>query len=307
MSTPSRRNVLTAIAATATGAALLSATAMPASAAPSRTHHSSDDAKRQAAANKAMVGYYYDQLFNHGNLAVVDQFVRSDYIQHNPQMADGSAALKQFAKSLRAQYPDLSVTFHRILAQGDLVIVHNNFVLKPGTAGSAIADVFRIQDGKIAEHWDVVQQVPDTTASGHDMFSTLSSPQREWPDPRVSGADSQAVATAMFDEIFQGRDVGAFDRYVAGPYYQHSPMAPDGIETPKRLLSGLFASPYFNVSTKRVVADGDYVALHSHFHFADDRGVAIVDLYRVRDGKVVEHWDIQQPVPETSANDNTMF
>lgn len=307
MSTPSRRGVLTAIAASATGAVLLSGTAAPAFASPSHTRHTASGAPQQAAAKKAMVGYFYDRLFNHGNLAVVDRFVRDDYIQHNPQIADGPTALKKAVKDLRAAHPDLHVTVHRILAQGDLVIVHSNFVLTPGTKGSAVFDIFRVRHGKIAEHWDVQQQVPDTTASGHDMFSTLSSPQREWPDPRVSSAHSKAVATALFDEVFQGRDVSAFDRYVAGPYYQHSPMAPDGTEVPKRLLTGLFASPYFNVSTKRVVADGDYVAIHSHFHFADDRGVAIVDLYRVRDGKVVEHWDIQQPVPETSANDNTMF
>jgi predicted SnoaL-like aldol condensation-catalyzing enzyme len=68
-----------------------------------------------------------------------------------------------------------------------------------------------------------------------------------------------------------------------------------------------FQSPYFDVSIKRVVADGYLIAIHSHYHLANDKGLAVVDIFRVLKGKVVEHWDVVQAVPETSANDNTMF
>ena len=149
MSDLSRQTVPTAMAATANGAA--------------PTKQNEDDEKSQAAADKAMVGDFYDQLYNHGNLAVVDRFVRPDFIQHDPQIADGRAALKAAVKNLRATNPGLRVAVHRILAQGDLVVVHNNLVLTPGTKGNAVFDIFRVQNGKIAEHWEVMQQALTST------------------------------------------------------------------------------------------------------------------------------------------------
>lgn len=261
----------------------------------------------QEAANKAMVRYFYDRLFNAGDLTMVDRFVRPDYIQHNPQAPDGSAALRNLAQALRTAFPSARLDIKRVLASGDLVVVHSNLVLSPGTQGSAVFDIFRVDAGKIAEHWDVVQQVPATTASGNDMFSTVSTPQVSWPDPRSSARVSKAVVMAFFTQLTQARDVTAFDRFVADSYYQHNPLAPNGAAAARQLFAGVVTNPNFAVSVKRVVADGDLVAVHSHYRFADDRGLAVVDLFRVRGGKVVEHWDVVQPVPATSANDNTMF
>jgi predicted SnoaL-like aldol condensation-catalyzing enzyme len=148
--------------------------------------------------------------------------------------------------------------------------------------------------------------VPDTTASGNDLFSTLS-PKQPCPNPPGATAASKKVATTYFTTLSQDRDASAFDRYVAEPYYQHNPQLPNGIAPAKALFDQFLQNPYFDVSIKRVVADGDLVAIHSHYHLANDRGLAIVDIFRVVKGKVVEHWDVIQAVPETAANDNTMF
>ncbi|WP_040699815.1 nuclear transport factor 2 family protein [Nocardia vinacea] len=307
MTITSRRTFLTAVAATATGGALAYTSAAPASATPFRPQHDSPADDLQVIANKALVGYVFDQLFNRGNLSVVDQYVQPDLIEHDPTRTNGAAALKEFVQSQRAAYPEASVIMHRTLGEGNLVTIHSHFVPVPGTSGNATIDIFRLERGKIVEHWDVIQDVPATTASGNDMFSTLSAPLWEQPDPCAPTAKNKEIALAMFTGVFVDRDLTAFDRHVADPYYQHSPTAPNGIEFPKQLLAQAFTSPYFNVSIKRVIADGDYVATHAHYHFADDRGMAICDLYRVREGKVVEHWDIVQNVPATSSNDNAMF
>ncbi|WP_234386670.1 nuclear transport factor 2 family protein [Streptomyces scabiei] len=117
-------------------------------------------------------------VFVLGDTAIVDRVVRPDsYIQHNPLAPDGADALKNFSGAMRQQFPQAAFEPRRIITDGDLVLLHSRYVMVPGTPGLAVFDLFRFQDGKIAEHWDVIQEVPATTASGNDMFATLSEPR----------------------------------------------------------------------------------------------------------------------------------
>jgi predicted SnoaL-like aldol condensation-catalyzing enzyme len=86
-------------------------------------------------------------------------------------------------------------------------------------------------------------------------------------------------------------------------------MAPNGTEALIKFFEPYFANnPQARSEIKRVVADGDLVMLHVHAKANEtDRGMAVVDIFRVENGKVVEHWDVVQPIPEKAANENTMF
>ncbi|UUZ87209.1 ester cyclase [Paenibacillus sp. P26] len=230
---------------------------------------------------------------------------------HRPQPAvpGGPEAVRSVVTGLRTAYPEMHVIIERVIAEDDLVLLHTHAVLEPGTRGQAMVGIFRVRDGKIVEHWEVMQPVPDSGVNGNDMFSTLTTPAGQSPDLAVSTAASKQVALAMFDEVTVDRDVTTFDRYGADPFYQHNPQSPNGIAAAKEQFTSAFAvNPDLSISLKRVIAEGDYVAFHHHFQLnADDLGAAVVDIFRVRDGKVVEHWDVIQLVPATSANDNTMF
>ena len=101
----------------------------------------------------------------------------------------------------------------------------------------------------------------------------------------------------------------AFETWVDPGYIQHNPMAATGRAAAIEFLEPFFArNPAVSYSIKRIIADGDVVAVHSHGKFGrDDRGIAVVDILRVQGCKIVEHWDVVQPVPEKSANSNGMF
>lgn len=101
----------------------------------------------------------------------------------------------------------------------------------------------------------------------------------------------------------------AFETWVDPDYIQHNPMAATGRDAAIAFLEPFMASnPNVNYSIKRIIADGNLVAVHAHGRFApNDRGIAVVDILRVQGCKVMEHWDVVQPVPETSANNNGMF
>jgi len=121
---------------------------------------------------------------------------------------------------------------------------------------------------------------------------------------------TKAMVTAFYKMVFYDHKVAqAFKTYVGATYKQHNPLVPDGIEPSVAFLSKRFeTNPQAINEIKRVIADGDLVAVHVHSRSNDsDRGRAIVDIFRVENGKIIEHWDVIQPVPENAQNNNTMF
>jgi predicted SnoaL-like aldol condensation-catalyzing enzyme len=103
----------------------------------------------------------------------------------------------------------------------------------------------------------------------------------------------------------------AFETWVDPGYIQHNPMAATGRDAAIAFLEPFFANnPAVQYSIKRIIADGNLVAVHAHGKFsAEDRGMAVIDILRVEGCKVMEHWDVVQPVsdPEKAANSNGMF
>ena len=120
--------------------------------------------------NKKVVVDYYQTAFN-GNpeKAVADHFGER-YVQHNPQAEDGPEAFIGFVKWLRGEYPELTLHIKRVIAEGDMVAAHSHLVLTPGKPGRALADVFRLENGKVVEHWDIIQDVPESSANSNGMF-----------------------------------------------------------------------------------------------------------------------------------------
>jgi predicted SnoaL-like aldol condensation-catalyzing enzyme len=118
------------------------------------------------------------------------------------------------------------------------------------------------------------------------------------------------VVTRFMTRFYVDKKVReAFETWVDPGYVQHNPMAATGRDAAINFLEPFFAQhPDIHYSIARVIADGNLVAVHSLGKFApDDRGVAVVDILRVEGCKVMEHWDVVQPVPEKSANSNGMF
>jgi predicted SnoaL-like aldol condensation-catalyzing enzyme len=118
------------------------------------------------------------------------------------------------------------------------------------------------------------------------------------------------VVTRFMTQFYVDKKVReAFETWVDPGYVQHNPMAATGRDAAISFLEPFFTQhPDIQYSILRIIADGNLVAVHSHGKFAaDDRGVAVVDILRVEGCKVMEHWDVVQPVPEKTANSNGMF
>lgn len=105
----------------------------------------------------------------------------------------------------------------------------------------------------------------------------------------------------------QGRVREAFERHVAEEYIQHNPTAGNGREDAIALIEGLSGAPGFNPVVKRMVAEGDLVAVHMHIQVEQGPGLAVMDMFRLEGGKIIEHWDVIQDVPAPTTSKSSMF
>ena len=125
----------------------------------------------QLETNKQLVREFYNLAFNQQQPEeAARRYVGPSYRQHNPQAGDGAEAFIQFVTGFLAQVPQVSVDIKRTIAEGDFIVTHGWLKLSPEDRGTAVMDIFRVADGKIAEHWDVLQPVPEIAANDNTMF-----------------------------------------------------------------------------------------------------------------------------------------
>src|SRR5437879_1340709 len=127
------------------------------------------DAATQEA-NKKTVLEFYEAGLNKKDFDAAAKFSGPHYIQHNPTAPDGIEGFKAFLGFLREKFPDSRSEIKRAFADGDYVILHVHSVREKGARGRAIVDIFRLESGKIVEHWDVVQEIPEKAANTNGMF-----------------------------------------------------------------------------------------------------------------------------------------
>ena len=126
------------------------------------------DVKEEA--NRKVVLEFYEKGLNQKDADAAIALMGNRYVQHNPNAADGPDGFRKFIGFLKEKFPNSKSEIKRSFVDGDYVILHVHAVREPGTRGSAIVDIFKLENGKIVEHWDAVQPVPETSANSNGMF-----------------------------------------------------------------------------------------------------------------------------------------
>jgi len=120
--------------------------------------------------NKELVYQLLQTTFNEKNVKAAAELLTDDYVQHNPNVPTGKEGFLRAIPGFYSKFPDLKWTLKKIWNEEDCVIVHSHYQFAKKGNGSAVVDIFRIKDGKIDEHWDVTQDIPDMVANTNTMF-----------------------------------------------------------------------------------------------------------------------------------------
>jgi predicted SnoaL-like aldol condensation-catalyzing enzyme len=223
----------------------------------------------------------------------------SKYIQHNPLTREGNVGLAELFKRLSRTSPQVNIV--RIFEDGDYVFAHTDYDFNVVEIGF---EVFRFEDGLAVEHWDNLQHKPTRpNLSGHTM---IDGPAEATDLDRTE--ENRNLIRSFFDEVLVSGQLDRLDHYIDSEgYTEHNPYMADGLPA---LRSALSSSAKVKTYDKlhRLLAEGSFVlsvgegsldGVHSSFY----------DLFRVSEGKLVEHWDTIEAVPPRSEwkNDNGKF
>ena len=236
-----------------------------------------------------------------GDPASVEVISPDTYIQHNPQTHEGREGLAALFQRLSKTNPRVNIV--RAFEDGDYVFGHTEYDFASRRIGF---EVFRFEGDLAVEHWDNIQPRQGPNPSGHSMVDGPT----EATDHALTESN-RALARAFVEDVLIGRRLDALDQYIdAETFTQHNPHLADGLPA---LRAALQSPPELGHAIRydrlhRVLAEGNFVLTVSE-GTRDDVHSAFYDLFRVAEGKLVEHWDTVEAVAPRAEwkNDNGKF
>jgi len=224
-----------------------------------------------------------------GKMEVVDKYTGDRYIQHSTGVADGPQGFKDFFKGFLERTTDRDIRVIRAIEDGSYVFVHVYQNIDNGSAKWITTDLFDTDNNdKLVEYWDVIAAYSEETASGHDMVLG---------DFEITDMDkteqNKALVRMLLVDVFQNGNHENVGQYIADEYIQHNANVPDGLDAVKQFL----ATQDFNYDyVFKVIGQGNYVVSYSKGIY-NNQELAMFDIFRCENGKIVEHWDNMESIP----------
>lgn len=261
--------------------------------------------KTSKMSNKEIVGTFLGAVIKN-DPETMRELANADYIQHNPFLPTG---LEPFIEMLPVlQENGTTAENIRMFQDGNYVFMHNIWRnAKPFGAEEMVSfDIIRLDEqGKVAEHWDAMTPLVKETVNGR----TQTDGPTEVKDLNNTEAN-KALAKALVEDVLMGKNPNKITDYIsAETYHQHNPDIKDGLQGIVEAVEYLTSQNNMFQYTKihKVLGEGNFVLTVSEGKWNNTNNV-FYDLFRIENDKVVEHWDVIQPIPtEGLANQNGMF
>jgi predicted SnoaL-like aldol condensation-catalyzing enzyme len=235
-----------------------------------------------------------------GKIAVVEKYSGKRYTQHSTGVKDGVQGFKEFFKGFLERTNARDIRIVRAIEDGSYVFVQVYQDIDNGTARWITTDMFDTDENdKLVEHWDVISAYKDAneTVSGHDII---------FGDFELKDIDkteeNKALVRSFLVDVFQNGNHDALEEYIsAEKYIQHNPTQADGINAVKQFL----ATQDFNYDfIFNVIGQGDHVVSYGKTTH-NGQEFAVFDIFRIENGKIVEHWDNIEAIPPREEWENT--
>ena len=237
-----------------------------------------------------------------GDPASISVVNEEKYIQHNPQTHEGSEGLAELFKRLSKTSPRVNIV--RAFEDGDFVFAHTEYDFSLRNVGF---EIFRFEDGQAVEHWDNIQRRQEPNVSGNSMVDG----ETEVTDHEITESNRILIQSFVEDVLINGC-IEKLGNYInAEQYMEHCPRFGNDLDKLSAALSKPSADGSISINYKkshRFLADGNFV-LSVCEGSANQIESSFFDLYRLNDGKIVEHWDTTEAIPSRDKwkNNNGKF
>jgi predicted SnoaL-like aldol condensation-catalyzing enzyme len=254
---------------------------------------------------KEKVAIFFEAI-NERDVATLEELITEDYIQHNPFIPTGRDAFVQLLTTV-LESNGTQVQNIRVIEDDNFVAIHNLWTnAAPFGADTVVTfDILRFDaNGKIAEHWDAIQPWENNTVNGNTVIDGATT----ITDLDKTDANKN-LATSIIQDVLMGQNPSNITNYIAVDYIQHNPQIDNGLQGIQDAVAYLTSiNNMFQYNTiHKVIGEGNFVLTVSEGTW-NGTSNAFYDLFRMENGKAVEHWDVIQPVPTTGlANNNGMF
>jgi predicted SnoaL-like aldol condensation-catalyzing enzyme len=261
--------------------------------------------KTKTMSNKEIVGTFLGAVAKQ-DAETMREFANADYIQHNPFVPTGLEPFIQLLPVLKEHGTYAENV--RMFQDGNYVFMHNIWKnAAPFGADQMVAfDIIRVdENGKVAEHWDGMTALVNETASGRTQTDGPTTVE----DLDKTDAN-KALAVALIEDVLMGKNPAKISEYISAEQYdQHNPGIKDGLSGIVEAVAYLTSQNNMFKYTKihKVLGEGNFVLTVSEGEWSGKSQV-FYDLFRMKAGKIVEHWDVIQEIPtEGLAHNNGMF
>ncbi|SEB54368.1 Predicted SnoaL-like aldol condensation-catalyzing enzyme [Tenacibaculum sp. MAR_2009_124] len=247
---------------------------------------------------------FYQEVIVEKNMTKFNKYIGDTYKQHAPAYADGVEPLRE---ELQANAnSDNKIEILRVVGENDYAALHSLWTV--GSDQYIYVDIWRVEDGKLVEHWDQYQSPPSEAENDNTMHAG--------PDTNINAqqniSQNKERAIAVLKTFDNLDDLSAVENFVADEYIQHNPTAADKKTGLLDLMAFLKSINYQSKTTiAKVIAQGDMVVIHSKvedLNAIENAISGVIDIFRFdNNGMIIEHWDVIETMTGQSLNNNDPF